>query len=140
MSVRLLTRQGIVREVDGGCATIEVGVPCGGCSQAGCGSRRTAPKIRLAARGLHPGEQVRLSLPVKSLTRASLAAFAPPLIWFALTGLALAIYPESWLTEHSLGPALFGCGMVSALALGSWLGRSAGGLLEVSQERIGVEH
>lgn len=69
---------------------------------------------------------MRLSLPVRSLTSASLAVFGPPLTWFVLTGFALIRFPEHWAVVYPLGPVLFGCGMVGALAVGRWLGRRAG--------------
>ncbi len=136
MSGRLLSRPGVVREVTGGCATVDLGVPCGGCSQAGCGARQTARHIQLSASDLVPGDRVQLSLPVRSLTRASLAVFGPPLFWLVLAGVVLAIYPERWAAATAFGPVLFGCGMVGALALGGWLGRRIGRTLALNQVRV----
>ena len=135
MMSRRIDRLGIVREVDQGSATIEVGVPCGGCSQIGCGSRRSAGYIQLAAAGVSPGERVRLSLDINALTRASLALFGPPLAWLALSGLLLVTLSEGSAGGHPFGPVLFGCGMVIALGLGSGLGKRAGKRLAINQER-----
>jgi hypothetical protein len=126
----------VVREVVEGCATIEVGVPCGGCSQVSCSARRAAGLIQLAAADIQPGEPVRLSLEINALTRASLALFGPPLAWLALSGLLLANPPEGWPGGQPLGAVLFGCGMVIALGLGSWLGQRAGQGLAIDPEPV----
>ncbi|TNF88871.1 MAG: hypothetical protein EP301_04050 [Gammaproteobacteria bacterium] len=136
MSARRVSRIGVVSEVVAGCATVDVGVPCGGCSQLGCGSRARSGRIQLAAPGILPGERIRLSLVASSLTGASAALFGPPLAWFAIAGLLLANNPQGWLAGSPLGPVLFGCGMVASLALGQWLGRRAGQRLAIEPERI----
>jgi hypothetical protein len=46
--------------------------------------------------------------------------FGPPVAWLAGSALLLAFYP---VLAGGLGPLLFGCGMVGAVALGGWLGR-----------------
>ena len=136
MSARRVSRIGIVSEVVAGCATVDVGVPCGGCSQPGCVSRAQSGRIQLAAPGMLPGERIRLSLAVSSLTGASAALFGPPLAWLAITGLLLANNPQGWFAGSPFGPVLIGCGMVTALALGQWLGRRAGQRLAIESERI----
>lgn len=130
MNTRLLSRTGVVQQVNEGCATIEVGVPCGGCSQSGCAGRRSAGRIELAAGPWRPGDEVDLTLPVSRLTTASLATFGLPVAWLAGAALLLASFPESRLALAGFGPVLIGCGMVAALILGGWLGRRASGTLD----------
>jgi hypothetical protein len=132
MNRRQLSRLGVVQEISEGCATIEVSVPCGGCSQSGCLGRRGAGRIELAAAAWQPGDEVDLSLPVSRLTTASLAAFGLPTAWLAGSVLMLASYPDSGLALAGFGPALIGCGMVVALMLGGWLGRRASGSIRLA--------
>lgn len=132
MTVRRLTRSGVVQAVSEGCATIEVGVPCGGCSQSGCMGRRSAGRIELAAVSWQPGDEVHLSLPVSRLTTASLAIFGLPTAWLAGSALVLAGFPGSGPMSAEFGPVLIGCGMVGAMTLGGWLGRRASGPLRLA--------
>jgi hypothetical protein len=125
MKVRQLSRLGVVQEISEGCATIEVSVPCGGCSQSGCAGRRSAGRIELAAAAWQPGDEINLSLPVSRLTTASLATFGLPTAWLAGSVLMLASFPDSGHVLTGFGPVLIGCGMVGALTLGGWLGRRA---------------
>ena len=129
MSGRRLFREGVVLAVSEGCATIEVGVPCGGCRQVGCAGRRSTGHIELETPAGQPGDTVRLSLPASRLTRASLMTFGLPIAWLGGSALVLVHLPESGLATFEFGPGLFACGMVGALLLGSWLGRRASRML-----------
>ena len=134
MSRRALRRVGVVRAVSDDSASIAVTAPCTSCSQAGCTGRRANGEIQLPARGLREGDHVRLLLAARSLTSASLAVFGPPLAWLAGSGLLLALAPG--LGSQPFGPALVGCGMVGAVAVGVWLGRRAAASLTPQQQLI----
>ena len=112
--------------------TIEVGVPCGGCRQVACASRRPTAQVTLPGTDLDPGDRVEIALGADRLTRLSMALFGPPLIWLLITG---------WLVS---GPAAAGqvssmvvlCmsigGMAIAVMLGVWLGRRQTGRLAIN--------
>ncbi len=120
---RQLSHLGVVRNVSQGCATIEVSVPCAGCSHSGCAARRSAGQIQLAGSGLQPGDRVRLSLPASRITGLSLRLFGPPLALLVLAALMTSLFPGNLPGSNGLGPVLFGCAMVGVLLLGSRLGR-----------------
>lgn len=130
---RTISRSGFVRAAEEGCVTIEVGVPCGGCRNAGCISRQPAPQLRLPGPPLGPGDRVELALAAGRLTRMSMALFGPPLVWLLLLG---------WLaSDPAIGSALAASattalcagvgGMAIALSVGVWLGRQQADHLKI---------
>lgn len=86
-SVDRLTRQGVVADSGDGCATIEVGVPCDSCRQAGCVQRRDAGRFSVPGALLPIGDRVAVSLARRDLTAVCLKLFGPGLAWM----LALAV-------------------------------------------------
>ncbi len=139
MKTRQLTRLGVVRTVEDGCTTIEVGVPCGGCSRSGCLTRRQASQLQIASSRWQPGDEIRLSVTAAGLTSASMTVFGPPLAWLGAWALLESVTTGGAFAASGFGPVLFGCGMVASLILASQLGRRAAGSLQLTQERVGPE-
>ncbi len=119
---RTITRTGVVRAAARGCVTIEVGVPCGGCRQAACIARQRPRQLALSTSDLGPGDEVRLSVGLTSLTRVCLGLFGPPLIMLVFAGWLAASAPDAGAPVPAAVLAGI-AGLVTALVLGARLAR-----------------
>ena len=129
---RTLSRAGVVRAAGEGCVTIEVGVPCGGCRQAACVSRRPAARLTLPGTDLDPGDRVEIALGAERLTRLSMALFGPPLIWLLITGWLVSDPAAVGQVSSMVVLCMSIAGMAIAVMLGVWLGRRQTGQLAVN--------
>jgi len=109
-----LIRAGTVRDVRGGCTSIEVSVPCSTCRLGCTGARHRTGRLELPERShtdvLQLGDPVRITVDASGLTRASVLLFGPVLAW-ALCGAMLQV--TSW-----AGTAGIGVGLAVSLMLG----------------------
>ena len=125
---RTISRIGVVQTAAKGCTTIQVGVPCAGCTRAGCVIRRQPGFLQLeAAPALSAGQAVNVSLSAQDLTRISSALFGPPLVWLVLTGMVTA---GGFGHSNLIGIGGF-AGLFAAMSLGAWLGRRAAAELAI---------
>jgi len=129
-----LIRAGTVRDVRGGCTSIEVSVPCSTCRLGCTGARHLKGRLQLPERpnaaDLRLGDPVMITVDASGLTRASLLLFGPVVVW-ALCAAALPV--AGW-----AGATGIGAGLALSLMVGWQLvhGRRdrAGNLLDVRAE------
>ncbi|HEY5646625.1 MAG TPA: SoxR reducing system RseC family protein [Pseudomonadales bacterium] len=137
-TVRLL-RVGTVRDVDDGCTSIEVSVPCAtcrlGCAASGSGGRQVRLSSAHAPAGVAAGETVRLSVAASGLAKSSLMLFGPA----PACVLLLAAVPVDGV---GMPAAAFGAMLAVSLLLGRLLVRGHGdspdraaALLDIRAER-----
>lgn len=115
-----LTRQGLVAWSGEGCATIEVGVPCGSCRQAGCLQRRDTGRFTVEGAQFPVGEAVSITLARRDLTTVCMKLFGPGLAW--MLALAVAGSTDVWLSL-SLGMGECLCLGLTGLGLALYMGR-----------------
>ena len=123
MNRRRLIRSGVFRVDAGGCAAIEVSVPCTACRAGSCGNSGRRQLIELhetavtegaAGYGSRTGEQVEISIAAAGLNGMCLKLFGPAIVWIIGFALAGSIMP----IEASIQLVIGVVGLLGTLAVG----------------------